>query len=275
MANIMRVGGGGGGGSGLELTVVGGTTKPVNPDPNTIWVNTSTDINDVYLSAIAPDSPVAGDVWINTGIRYGTAAEPAKSSRALTVIQNPYLEINVLNLMQYDGTEWVQCTGSIYANNEWVDTALYLYWYGTQNQDYPFYGVQASDQNTAGTVMSITHRSDYFEVSTNEYFPYSGVITSLNCAVDVSNFSKVGVGFQSNQYLAQFIVGFSTNLIEQRVSMSTIVNAQQISTGSQTANVLHEYTFDITATGVVRPGFFIMNYSDYYTTTSVYYWVLT
>jgi len=136
MANIIRVGGGGGGG--LAIEIVGGTTQPANPKENTIWVNTDVAIGAVTFAPNAPASPEVGDVWINTTNKYHSNGTNA-STYILKVCEEPYLEVNVLSISQYDGTAWVNHDGSaIYTNETWTNLALWIYSYGTENVNYPF-----------------------------------------------------------------------------------------------------------------------------------------
>ena len=55
-----------GGGTGLNLnfTVVGGTTEPISPVLNTIWVHTDTEISGYIFSPTEPENPTEGLIWI-------------------------------------------------------------------------------------------------------------------------------------------------------------------------------------------------------------------
>ena len=59
--------GSGSGGGGMELTIVGGTTRPAKPPQNMIWVNTDVEITGYILSATDPEERVEGMVWIVIG----------------------------------------------------------------------------------------------------------------------------------------------------------------------------------------------------------------
>lgn len=188
MATIMRVGGGGGGS--LAIEVVGGTTKPANPKDNTIWVSTDVEIGTAMLSPNAPEIPVVGDVWVNTGNKYNLDGTNA-SSNLLMVSDNPYLEINVLNILQWDGSAWVARHGSsIYANGAWTGMALYIFEYGVTNNDYPIKaGGSTSNTNKTGSLTNrLTFVDDYAQITIPKY-EYAVMWTTK--PVDFSNFNRM------------------------------------------------------------------------------------
>lgn len=277
MPTIIRVGGGGGK-AGIDLTVVGGTTQPTSPKNNTIWVKTETAIGTAYLSPTAPESPAVGDVWINTGIRYGTDSVATVSTKTIAVHENPFLEINVLQLNQWDGSAWNWCDGGIYANNEWTDMALYLTWYGTMNESYPVgYEVAKSD---------FTFRSDFVNASADGCLHWSGSSYNMYCmagvknghGIDVSKFSKVGISYKTSttdtSIITRVVMGFSTYVDANISSISHAYNAQRIDL-SMSKNI-KEVTSAITCTGIVRPTFFItLGSSTAIKQVYIYYWVLT
>lgn len=269
MANIMRVGGGGK--AGIDLTVVGGTTQPTSPKNNTIWVKTETAIGTAYLSPTAPESPAVGDVWVNTGVRYGTDSVATVSTKTIEVCENPFLEINILQLNQWDGVAWNWCDGGIYANNAWTDMALYLTWYGTMNESYPV-GYKVAQQN-------IDFGADFVNASTDGCLHWSGSSTNTMCCVgvknghgiDVSKFSNVGISYKTTGSFSGVNLGFCTN-VASNVSFE-IFNAQKISLG-YSPNI-KEVTSAITCTGIVRPTFVAYLSSSGEKHVYIYYWVLT
>ena len=130
MPNIIKFGGGAGGG-GLAIEIVGGATQPSSPKDNTIWVNTDVAIGAVTLAPNAPASPAVGDVWVNTTNKYDSSGTNA-STNILKVSEEPFVEINVTNISQWDGSAWTRMDGSaIYANGVWTTMACWIYNYGT------------------------------------------------------------------------------------------------------------------------------------------------
>lgn len=58
--------------SGLNFTVVSGTSAPADPAENTIWVNMSTPIVDYRIGTERQENPVNGSVLIVTGATSST-----------------------------------------------------------------------------------------------------------------------------------------------------------------------------------------------------------
>ena len=277
MPTIIRVGGGGGK-AGIDLTVVGGTTQPESPNNNTIWVKTETAIGTAYLSPTAPESHAVGDVWINTTNRYQSdASAVASSTHLLTVAEDPYLTVNVLQFKQWDGSAWNWRDGGIYANNAWTDMALYIFWYGTQNENYPIMG--ASKRSSSVTYdISPNYSDDYFYYTINAssphvIYPYGNV-----CYVDVSRFSTVGIRVKSSRLNSIMRIGFSTDITSGRKILNPLscADAQNTTAGTLTTNDWTDLSVPITASGNVRPLIGTMNqsYNDAIT-WYIAYWVLT
>ena len=233
----------------FKLTVVDGTTQPENPADNTIWVNTDVDMGLCYLAPNAPDSPEVGDVWVNTTNKYNSNGTNA-STNLIRVNDNPYLEINVLNISQWDGSAWVNRDGSaIYANGAWTAMALYIFNYGTQNEAYPWkfgrkylgsalidscldsmvYGANyiaaqnayvGDGSNGYGMIMTsvpvnVTNYNKYsFTVQRggNSGFGYAGL----------SNISNPAINTISHQYWSQTSSGAGTSIATTDVDISSL-----------------------------------------------------
>ena len=106
----------------LNLTMVSGLTKPANPENNTIWLNSELPVHGIYIAPTCEVmEPTEGDVWINNCTRYqpNSAIEVSSVTCTMTVAQDPYLLINILQVSQWDGTEWKPCNGAIFANYVW------------------------------------------------------------------------------------------------------------------------------------------------------------
>ena len=101
----------GGGGGGLNFTVVGGTSQPVNPKENTIWVNTETEISGWVFSAEEPGSPVEGMVWI----RLGTTSEVP-----FNALKKGELYCFPTSCEQYVGGSWASVDAYIYQGGQWL-----------------------------------------------------------------------------------------------------------------------------------------------------------
>lgn len=106
------------GGGGLNIKVVGGTTKPANPRDNTIWVNTSVAITGYVLSPTKPGTGTEGQVWLQTA-NSGVEINVGKRNAVL-------LHITTCNL--YTGGSWQMVSASVYVSGAWteIDTNIYL-----------------------------------------------------------------------------------------------------------------------------------------------------
>ena len=112
----------GGGGAALNFKVVGGTTKPVSPSENTIWVNTSTTITDWVFSATQPTG-ATGRVWIST-----STSSPAE----FNALKKNAIQVYPISAKQYISGAWVEKTAQSYQNGAWVGWIIYLYNKGNQ-----------------------------------------------------------------------------------------------------------------------------------------------
>lgn len=110
-----------GGSAGIELAVVGGLTQPASPAENTVWLKTETEIGEVFLQSEAPETALAGDVWIQTGVKMGTALSDVVGMK---LSDSPSLVVSAVNCYLYDGAAWNYQMASIYTNGAW--TTLYL-----------------------------------------------------------------------------------------------------------------------------------------------------
>lgn len=115
----------GGSGAGLNMKVVGGTTRPTSPSENTIWVNTGTAITDWIFSATQP-AAVSGRVWIQTGLISGATFNAVKKNN---------LQVYPLHAFQCVSNAWVARTTESYIGGKWVRWIQYLYNHGDEYTD--------------------------------------------------------------------------------------------------------------------------------------------
>ena len=109
------------GSGGINFKLVGGTTQPSGPSENTIWVNTSTEINGYAFSVDAPADPVEGMVWIKTG---------AASRVAFNLLKKNVIFVYPMSAYQYIGGEWVMVTAKTYQDGAWQDWITYAFYRG-------------------------------------------------------------------------------------------------------------------------------------------------
>jgi hypothetical protein len=108
------------GAGGLNFKVVGGTTQPVDPEENMLWVPTPLEITDVFISNAAPLEYQRGTVWIKTGVRsYGQLNIAAEE----TVMIYP-LECWIYADSTSNPTQVAAMT---YRFGKWRDWNMYLY----------------------------------------------------------------------------------------------------------------------------------------------------
>ena len=115
-----------GSGAALNYKVVGGTSEPVNPKENTIWVRTETPISIHIFRATEPPETLAGMVWIATG---------TASTGAFNALKKNFIQICPLYAKQYVDGAWKSVTAKIYKNGAWVEwTAdIVIYDSGVEN----------------------------------------------------------------------------------------------------------------------------------------------
>lgn len=101
-------------GNGSNITVVGGTTQPENPEINTIWVNTDMEIGKWYATPDEPTSPEEGDVWMHL----------KASSFSVEIAEENSMVIEISNVYQYSSGEWVQRSIQIFRNGSWEEASL-------------------------------------------------------------------------------------------------------------------------------------------------------
>lgn len=106
----------GGGGGGLNLKVVGGTTKPMNPRENTVWVNTTTAITGYALSPTQPENGTEGLVWLKT----------ADTGVEINVGRKNAVLLHLASCNIYTGSKWDYIEAHVYRGNIWVQFAFKL-----------------------------------------------------------------------------------------------------------------------------------------------------
>lgn len=108
-----------GGGAGLNFKVVGGTTAPVTPTKNIIWLNTPTRIPTWTCAPTEPMEPAEGLVWLVTG---------TTSKISFSATKKNDIQVSLIAARQFvDGT-WINVEAKIYQDGTWKDVAgTYIY----------------------------------------------------------------------------------------------------------------------------------------------------
>lgn len=102
----------------VNVTVVGGTTQPVSPDENAIWVNTSVTITKWTAQYDEPSNPVEGQVWVITN---------GYSAAGFSPIPDDVTMIYPVSAKIYHSSAWVRCSGSVYTGGSWHPMRVYYY----------------------------------------------------------------------------------------------------------------------------------------------------
>lgn len=113
----------GGGGAALNFKVVGGTTEPVSPSENTIWVNTDADITSWIFSATEPETPAEGMILVLTS---------TASTIEFNALKKNGIQVYPMTAKQYVSGAWVDKTAKSYQDGAWVEWITYMYDKGNQ-----------------------------------------------------------------------------------------------------------------------------------------------
>lgn len=176
------------GGAGLNFKIVGGTTKPVSPKNNTIWVNTNVEIGEYQLSATEPETRVDGtalqngDLWIKTGIDTNVEFNAVKKNA---------IKLKLVNSYQWNGSAWIAKTAKIYINSKWTDLSFVMY----------EKGVFAVTYSQSGNLGGITIGTDSIRFY-NTGYPADNNYQYINLGgeIDWSQYSTVKVTLKSYTY---------------------------------------------------------------------------
>lgn len=180
------------GGVGLNLKVVGGTSRPGGSvKDNTVWVNTDTDINGYAFSATEPENPAEGMVWFKTGL----PTLPINLDKKNTV------EVYPVACYQYISGAFVAKTGAAYINGSWttIDEAIRIVdggshstavtggWLGVTKK---FYTDSAGDYKTVAADIAADASSLVVSLTGPDYYIYIGGALTAN-DIDFTNLSTV------------------------------------------------------------------------------------
>ena len=171
----------GNGSSGVELNfeVVGGTTEPMNPNENTIWVNTDVNVTNYDFNINEPENPVQGMVWIYIG---------TSSQVEFNALKENALHVYPLSAKQFVGGAWMDKTAKSYQNGEWADWSFILYNAGLKTATFTDTG--------AGTDHSVEWESDSVVLSVTTSAGKGDANKSINTTQDISNKNKLIVTYK-------------------------------------------------------------------------------
>ena len=185
-------------GSGLNFTVVGGTTQPENPTENTIWVNTDIEIGKWTVSPNFPVNPEIGDVWVE--YEMGTVE--------LDVIDENSLIITFGTVHQYVDSGWVTLIAHLYKDSAWTEIESDYYLFDSSrgfNVEFNGWSQKNVTPNIGDTTLSITGTSQ----DSSDFVLYTKDpidVTGYNTIELVLSFTYVlGYGKYASFGLAEYI----------------------------------------------------------------------
>ena len=164
----------GGGENILNFSVVGGTTQPVNPTENTIWVNTDREITGWSFSADEPSEPYEGMVWFQTGI---------SGSIKFNTLQENEIQLRPIDAAQYVSGAWDDVIAKIYKESVWTQIrieTLYLYDHGVTDAETAGGSWTSYAKSTDGTSMGGSPVSPQMSFSTDHHSIYVPITTGWN-----------------------------------------------------------------------------------------------
>lgn len=156
------------GGMPIDITIVGGTAQPGNPEDHTVWINTSVPITSYVISYNEPTAYDQGMIWIEI---------QSDSDNIINVSDDVDLGIGIVR--QYVNGGWKFMAGKVYQNSTWTPIQTWVYYCGVYNTTL---GGTWTRNNTSGTLLD----EDGFIEKVNGSSNYSS-----GKAIDLTNISSV------------------------------------------------------------------------------------
>lgn len=103
----------GGGAKELALRVQVGTVQPTG-SAGMLWVNTATPSSHWSAAVAQPASPASGNLWVQMN---------AASANVVELLRKNSVRINVLRVMQYDGSSWKGVEAYYHNGTAWVQVS--------------------------------------------------------------------------------------------------------------------------------------------------------
>lgn len=166
-----------GGGGSLNFSIVGGTTQPANPKPNTVWIKTSAAITGYAFSAEAPASPAEGNVWI--------AVSTLGLVKFSLTRKNPIMVYPAV-AKQFTSGAWTQCDLAVFYDSTWHSGLVTMF----PNSSVEWASAVYSTISTQGDV---TIAADYIEMHNSWTNTQNYQMAYTTTGIDVTPFSQLCV----------------------------------------------------------------------------------
>ncbi len=187
------------GGVTVNYKLVGGTTEPINPKENTIWVNTDAEMADFSIEATNGFAePNEGDVWISTNIDADVSFTVDKKHRLMIYPAVTYQYINgvwaVKEARLFTGISWKQFSFN--------DLAIF------NNGDYPIEWVEA-DYTTNGQGANSFSLNNRINILAN----YAGgslprvVAAVTDTAIDITGYNTIFFEISQDSTASSYYLG--------------------------------------------------------------------
>ncbi len=183
-----------GGGGGLNFVIVGGTTRPANAAQNMVWVNTSREITGYVLSAVEPETPSEGMLWVQIA-----NSSPVKVGIPLG---KDWITLCLSSVAQYIGGAWVAKDAMIYTNGEWMPFELWLISNGQTTYTINAIGKQWASGHAAMSGQTVTQKGEAIEITGN-----TGTGMAYITGIDLTAFKELTISGTFKLYSNQ------TNLV--------------------------------------------------------------
>lgn len=167
----------GAGGGSLNFSIVGGTTQPLNPKNNTVWVNTSAAITGYAFSADAPANPAEGNVWI--------AVSTLSLIKFSITKKNPIMVYPAV-AKQFTSGAWTQCDLAVFYDSAWHSGLVAMF----PNSSVEWASAVYSTISSKGKV---TIAEGYIEMDNEWTNTQNYQMAYTNTGIDVTPFSQLCV----------------------------------------------------------------------------------
>lgn len=171
--------GGSSGGTELNFEIVGGTTQPMNPKENMIWVNTNAEITGWYFTNTQPSNMTEGEVWFTTSVGSAVPINLFKENNAT---------VYPIDSKQYISGALVSKSIKIYKNNAWIGLSM------TLNLEKEKWSV--STDGHVSTSLNYSNGAIDITAKNNDGSAFHAISIHHKDSFDVTNYSEMIVTMQ-------------------------------------------------------------------------------